>query len=150
LDQNSRIALGGGNNMTVLVVDDEPSYRFLIRELLMIEGYDVLTAENGHEALQKLAIIHPDIIISDVYMPIMDGVRLHRKLRDIPRYATVPFLFVSGYSDDYTLASMRDPKYDGFLRKGSPPSEIREWVKYLTTPEEKRQRFSPGWSALNN
>lgn len=136
--------------MTILVVDDEPTFRLVVREYLMAEGYDVLTAENGDEALRKLAVIQPDIIISDVYMPVMDGVRLHRSVRELARHEKTPFLFVSGYSDEYTLTAMRDPKYDGFMRKGGPVQELKEWVKYLTTPEEKRQRFSPGWTARNN
>ncbi len=136
--------------MTILVVDDEPAYRLIIREFLMADGHDVLTAENGDEALRKLTIIHPDIIISDVYMPMMDGVKLHRAVREMPRYAKLPFLFVSGYNDEYTLTAMRDPKCDGFLRKGRPPQELKDWILYLTSPEDKRQRFLPGWSALNN
>lgn len=132
--------------MTVLVVDDEPSFRLLLREMLMADGFDVLTAENGEEALRKLSVVHPDIIISDVYMPVMDGVRLHRSVRGIARYRTLPFLFISGYSDEYTLSSMRDPKVDGFLRKGRPPEEIKQWIKYLTTPEPERRALRPGSS----
>jgi CheY-like chemotaxis protein len=136
--------------MTVLVVDDEPTFRLVVREFLMAEGYDVLTAENGDEALRKLAVIQPDIIISDVYMPVMDGVRLHRSVREIARYEKLPFLFVSGYNDEYTLTAMRDPQFDGFMRKGRPPQELKEWIQYLTSPADKRQKFLPGWTALNN
>jgi CheY-like chemotaxis protein len=130
--------------MTVLVVDDEPSYRTLVRELLMSEGYDVLTAENGEEALRKLSIICPDIVVSDVYMPIMDGVKFHRALRGMPRYASLPFLFVSGFSEEYVVGSMHDPRFDGFLKKGSSPKRLIEWITYLTTPEDKRGKWLPG------
>ncbi len=136
--------------MTVLIVDDEPAFRFLVRDILMADGFDVLTAENGQEALRKLSIVHPDIIVSDIYMPIMDGVNLHKSVRENPMYATLPFLFVSGYSDEYALTSVRDPRYDGFLRKGRPPQEIKEWIKYLTTPEDKRDKYLPGQSARLN
>ena len=136
--------------MTVLVVDDEPSYRILMREILMGSGYDVLTAENGDEGLRKLAIVTPDIVVSDIYMPIMDGVRFHRSVRSNPRYEKLPFLFVSGYSDEYTLNSMRDPRYDGFLKKGGPVSQIHEWIQYMTTPEEKRSKILPGHSNRPN
>lgn len=130
--------------MTVLVVDDEPSYRLLLREVLMADGHDVLTAESGDEALRKLSVVHPDIVVSDVYMPIMDGARLHRSVRQIPKYENLPFLFVSGYNDEYTMRTVRDPRYDGFLRKGSPPQELLKWIKYLTTPADKRDKFLPG------
>lgn len=136
--------------MTILVVDDEPAYRLIVREFLMSEGYDVITAENGQDALRKLAIVQPDIIISDVYMPGMDGVKLHRSVREMPRYEKLPFLFVSGFSDEYTLTSMRDPKYDGFMRKGRPPQEMKQWIQYLTSPDDKRHRYLPGWAGREN
>lgn len=136
--------------MTVLIVDDEPEYRMTVREVLMKEGYDVLTAENGEEALGKLAVIQPDIIVSDVYMSVMDGQKLHQLVREDPRYRKLPFLFVSGYSDDYTLNTVRDPRYDGFLRKGTSSQELKEWIQYLTTPEEKRSKFLPGQSSRLN
>ena len=124
--------------MTVLVVDDEPAYRMLLRELLMADGSEVLTAENGEEALRKLAVVQPDIVISDMYMPIMDGAKLHHAVREMPRYEKLPFLFVSGYEDEFTLGAVRDPRYDGFFKKGRPLPELMQWIKYLTTPEEKR------------
>lgn len=136
--------------MTVLVVDDEPSYRILLREILMSNGHDVLTAENGDEGLRKLSIVTPDIVISDIYMPIMDGVKFHRSVRSNPNYEKLPFLFVSGYSDDYTLNSMRDPRYDGFLRKGGSEHQINDWIEYLTTPEEKRSKLLPGQTIRPN
>jgi CheY-like chemotaxis protein len=134
----------GENTMTVLVVDDEPSYRLAAREVLMAEGHDVLTAENGEEALRKLSLIEPDIIVSDIYMPVMDGRKLHRAVREMPRYEKLPFLFVSGYSDQQTLTAVCDPRYDGFLSKGSSPDDLISWVTYLTTPVEKRGKTIPG------
>jgi CheY-like chemotaxis protein len=133
--------------MTVLVVDDEPSYRSLVRELLMGDGFDVLTAENGDEALRKLSVVQPDIIISDVYMPIMDGTKLHRSVRAMPRYERLPFLFMSAYNDEYAMGSVCDPRYDGFFKKGRPAKELEEWIKYLTTPEDKRDKLLPGQPA---
>lgn len=129
--------------MTVLVVDDEPSFRLLVRDVLVAQGYDVLTAENGEEALRKLSVVHPDMIVSDVYMPIMDGAKLHRAVRQIPQYEKLPFLFVSGASDEFTLGAVRDPRYDGFFKKGRPLQELLTSIKYLTAPENKRDKFMP-------
>ncbi len=129
--------------MTILVVDDEPSYRLAVREVLMAEGHDVLTAENGEEALRKLSLIEPDIIVSDIYMPVMDGRKLHRAVREMARYEKLPFLFVSGYSDEQTMTAVSDPRYDGFLSKASSLKDLIEWIKYLTTPLEKRGMSFP-------
>lgn len=133
--------------MTVLIVDDEASYRLAARELLLAEGHDVLTAENGEEALRKLSLIEPDIVVSDIYMPVMDGRKLHRAVREMPRYEKLPFLFVSGYNDEQTMTAVRDPRYEGFLSKASSPRDLIEWIRYLTTPLEKRGENLPGHPA---
>lgn len=116
----------------------------MVRDLLMAEGHAVLMAENGEEALRKLSVMQPDIIVSDIYMPVMDGRKLYRAVREIPRYEKLPFLFVSGYSDEQTLSAVQDPRYEGFFRKGNSPQEFLEWITYLTTPLEKRSNVLPG------
>lgn len=129
--------------MNVLIVDDEPQFRLLMKSFLAAPGWTVQTAENGDEALQKLAESGVDLIICDVYMPVIDGIKLHRTVREIPGYEKVPFLFVSGYDDEYTLGAIKDPRYDGFYQKGRPTQELREWINYLITPEEVRPKVPP-------
>ena len=130
--------------MTILVVDDEPEYRSIMRSVLMSEGYDVVLAEHGEEALEKLKETTIDIVISDIYMPVMDGIRFHRTVRAEPELATLPFLFVSAFDDQHTLDAVKDPRYEGFLRKARPVEELIEWIVYLSTPEEKRPKSPPG------
>ncbi len=130
--------------MTILVVDDEPEYRLIMRSVLTGEGYDVAVAENGEEALRKLQEMPVDLVISDIYMPVMDGIKFNRAARAMPQYAKVPFLFVSAFDDQHTLEAVRDPRYDGFLRKARPVEEMMEWITYLTTPEADRPKVPPG------
>jgi len=130
--------------MNILVVDDEPEYRLLMRSFLMQEGWDVFTAEDGEEGLEKMADARMDMIISDVYMPVMDGLKFHKTIREIPGYEHVPFLFVSAYDDQHTLQAVQNPKIEGFLKKGRSIGELKEWIQYLTAPEEKRPKFPPG------
>lgn len=130
--------------MTILVVDDEPAYRLVLRSVLKDEGYEVELAENGEAGLKKLAECHIDFVISDIYMPVMDGIRFHKAVRALPEFATIPFLFVSAFDDQHTLDAVKDPKYEGFLRKARPVPELKEWIAYLTTPAEKRAKFPPG------
>lgn len=66
---------------TILVVDDEPPILALLRDLLEAEGHTVLAAHNGCDALALARAEHPDLVLSDVMMPIMDGVQLARMLR---------------------------------------------------------------------
>ncbi len=130
--------------MTILVVDDEPEYRLILRSVLTGEGYDVAVAENGEEALRKLEEMTIDMVISDIYMPVMDGIKFNRAARTLPKYADVPFLFVSAFDDQHTLEAVRDPRHDGVLRKARPVEEMLEWIKYLTTPEADRPKVPPG------
>jgi CheY-like chemotaxis protein len=130
--------------MNILVVDDEPEFRLLMRSFLMQEGWEVHVAENGEQALAKLGEEKIDLIISDVYMPVMDGIKFHRTVREMPGYEKLPFLFVSAYDDQYTLDAVKDPRVDGFFRKGRPVANLREWIHFLTAPEDKRPKIPPG------
>lgn len=130
--------------MTILIVDDEPQYRLLLRGVLQEEGHIVLDAADGLEALAKLDRTTPDIIISDVYMPGMDGLRFHRQVRSHPDRFTIPFLFVSAYDDEHSHRAVKDPRYEGFLRKGLPVDLLKQWVAYLTTPLDRRPPTPPG------
>jgi CheY-like chemotaxis protein len=65
---------------TVLIVDDEPDVRRILLDVLRDEGYQVITAEDGSRALELAANYHPDIVLSDVAMPRLDGVTLAHRL----------------------------------------------------------------------
>jgi CheY-like chemotaxis protein len=129
--------------MIILVVDDERQYRLLLRDLLQDEGHTVLEAADGQEALEKLGRTTPDVIISDVYMPVMDGLKFHRAVRSDPQHATLPFLFVSAYDDEHTRDAVKDPRYEGFLRKGKPVGLLKDWIVFLSTPPEQRSGLPP-------
>jgi CheY-like chemotaxis protein len=132
--------------MTILVVDDETEYRLVLRSVLMSEGHTAVTAEHGEEALKRLEEHPVDLVISDIYMPIMDGIKFHRALRAIPKYERLPFLFISAFDDQYVLEAIQDARHDGFLRKARPVQELKEWIEYLTQPEDKH--FKPPPSSL--
>jgi two-component system chemotaxis response regulator CheY len=130
--------------MTILVVDDEPEYRLMLRSVLVNEGFTVVLAENGEDGYRKLKETAVDMIISDIYMPVKDGIKFRKAVRDDPAFATLPFLFVSAYDDQHTLEVVKNAKYEGFLRKARPVSELKEWIQYLTTPESQRSPLPPG------
>src|ERR1044072_1538345 len=79
----------------LLVVDDEPNLLRAVAACLKAEDYEVSTARSGHEALMQLANSVPDLIISDIRMPGMDGYKLARQLRGSPRTALVPIVFLT-------------------------------------------------------
>ncbi len=130
--------------MTILVVDDEPEYRIVVKNVLRGEGFDVILAENGEDGMNKLQESDIDFIVSDIYMPVMDGIRFHHAVRALPKFEKLPFLFVSAYDDQHTLDAVQDPRCDGFLRKARPVEELVEWIHYLSAPEACRSKLIPG------
>jgi CheY-like chemotaxis protein len=83
----------------VLVVEDDPEIRDLVAKFLESEGFQVFTAENGQDALEKLqSIPEPALILADLMMPVMDGSTLIAALRAHDRFATLPVVLVTAQS----------------------------------------------------
>ena len=83
------------NAPCVLVVDDDTAIRTLLADALDGEGYEVVTAINGADALVKLAALQPDAIVLDLMMPVMDGRAFLAARRQDPRLAAIPVLVLS-------------------------------------------------------
>ncbi len=83
----------------ILVVDDEDMVRTAIVAILEGIGYEIDEAEDGEQGFERAKSARPDLILCDVNMPRMDGFELLQKLQAEPMTATVPFLFLTGYSD---------------------------------------------------
>ena len=97
----------------VLVVEDDADLREMMAQLLTLEGFQAATASNGREALQYLKGRHPDVILLDLMMPVMDGWEFRRQQRADPDLAQVPVIVLSAL--DQARASGLDP--DAFLKK---------------------------------
>jgi|SRR5579871_217216 len=97
----------------VLVVDDAPDYLVGFSILLEQNGLDAVTAESGSEALKILKHVTPDIIVTDLMMPGMDGVELCNRIKADPRLSDIPVLLVSA------VAHHQPPSgcFDAFLEK---------------------------------
>lgn len=108
----------------LLVVDDEPNLLAAIAAVLRGEGFEVATARNGKDALLQIARSLPDLIVSDVRMPIMDGYTLARQLRSAPHTNLIPIVFLSakGETDD-RVEGFRSG-VDVYLTKPFEPDEL--------------------------
>lgn len=79
----------------VMIVDDSVSIRLTVSFTLRHGGYEVIEAEDGHDAIKKLATETVDLIITDLNMPVVDGIALIRKIREIPEMKTKPVLMLT-------------------------------------------------------
>ena len=86
----------------VLIVDDDRKILDLLVDLLELEGYLVSTASDGAQAIELAFSFHPDLIVSDVVMPVLGGLELCRRLKEDARTAYIPVMLISGLipSDD--------------------------------------------------
>ena len=83
----------------VLLVDDDRDVRELLAELLTQEGYHVIMAANAEEALARLETVIPDLVVSDLMMPVMDGAELLARLSNDARYAAIPTILLTATSE---------------------------------------------------
>ena len=79
----------------VLLVDDEPSVQAVLMRRLQAEGYDVVTASDGEEALKKAGLEHPDVILLDIMLPKMSGNAVAAELHDRKETAHIPVIFIT-------------------------------------------------------
>jgi two-component system KDP operon response regulator KdpE len=98
----------------ILVVDDEPGLRELVRINLEHEGFSVVQAENGKEALTAVKEQHPDLVIMDIMMPEMDGLEACRRMRE---FSTVPVLMLTARVQDKDIITGLESGADEYLVK---------------------------------
>jgi len=118
-------------SMDILLVDDNPEYLMLTRDVLYSNGYTVYTAKDGEEGCNVLSDTEIDLIISDVKMPNFDGLKLHAFARETERYRETKFVFVSGVRDAVADVVTMNPKIDFFLSKATPLKEFLEFIDTL-------------------
>lgn len=124
--------------MRILLVDDEEGFLNILGGVLRDEGYDVILAGDGKLAREALDGEPIDLIISDVYMPTLDGVRFHSYVREMYGNKDIPFIFISGYDDEHTRGLARESVRDHFLAKTTPLDDIVGLIKKLLSPAANR------------
>jgi two-component system chemotaxis response regulator CheY len=102
---------------TILIVDDEPDMRFLLKLVFEAAGHRIVQAGHGAVALEHVQESRPDLIVTDVMMPILDGLGLIERLRSDPATDTIPILVLSSHSRAV-------PGADAALAKPFRPHEV--------------------------
>ena len=103
--------------MKILIVDDDHTNRMVLTALLKKEGHDVLVAENGQQAVELFESDHPQMVLMDVMMPVMDGYEATQQIKSKSKDRFVPIIFLTALNDENALAKCVECGGDDFLTK---------------------------------
>ena len=115
----------------ILVVDDEKHIVRLVQANLDRAGYTVVTANDGKEALQKVADENPDLVVLDVMMPYMDGFEVLQNLRRNPTTRDIPVIMLTAKAQDADVFKGWQSGVDCYLTKPFNPMELLSFVKRI-------------------
>jgi two-component system alkaline phosphatase synthesis response regulator PhoP len=123
----------------ILIVDDEPDILELVEYNLKKEGYQVFSANNGHEGILMAKKVHPDLIILDVMMPKMDGIEACRLMRAIPEFKNTFMVFLTARSEEYSEIAGFNVGADDYIAKPIKPRALVSRINAIlrrNAPEE--------------
>src|SRR5467141_4098549 len=125
-----------GEKPKILVVDDEPQIARVLKTTLSAQGYSIRTASDGDDALQVMKSWTPDLVITDLRMPNMDGVELCRHLRS---KSAIPIIVLSVRNEERTKVEALDAGADDYVTKPFSVNEllarVRAGLRRLSAPE---------------
>ncbi len=138
------------NNMPpkILIVDDEPDILEFIKYLLDREDYQVETAANGIEAIQKAKSFKPELILMDVMMPVMDGIEACRQIKLQPDTKNIFIIFLTARSEEYSEIAGFEAGADDYINKPIKPrvllSRIKAMLKRGKNPDYEQTILTVG------
>jgi len=108
---------GLDSNMRILLVEDAPFLRYAFGRLLRLHGYEVMEANDGREALDCVPEFRPQMVVTDLMMPEMDGVELIQRLRANPETASVPIVAITADASDRMKTRVRQAGAVDYITK---------------------------------
>jgi len=124
----------------ILAVDDEKHIVRLVQVNLQRAGYEVVTANDGREALEKVATERPDLVVLDVMMPYMDGFEVLRNLRANPETRELPVIMLTAKAQDADVFKGWQSGVDAYLTKPFNPMELLSFVKRIFKAQEEEDK----------
>jgi two-component system alkaline phosphatase synthesis response regulator PhoP len=128
----------------VLVVDDEESILELLKYNLEKAGYDVETAGDGVQAIVMAKKFHPDLVLLDVMMPLMDGIETCRRLREIPELQKTFVIFLTARAEEYSEVAGFDAGADDYITKPIKPRALISRIQAIF-----RRELAPASSVID-
>jgi len=108
----------------VLIVEDNAQIRNVIAQSLILEGYDIEQAMDGLDGLEKMKKRVPDLVLSDINMPRMDGLQFYRAVRENPQWTTIPFVFLTSHSAPTDIQRGKELGVEDYLTKPIQPEDL--------------------------
>ena len=140
-------------NIKILLVDDEQDILEIISYNLLQEGYQIITAQNGKEAILKAKKELPHLIIMDVMMPEMDGIEACENIRKIPELSQTIIAFLTARSEDYSQVAGFDAGADDYIAKPIKPkllvSKVKSLLRRLKEDEQNAETLNVGGIEIN-
>lgn len=122
----------------ILLVEDNPMNRRVVEFLLKAEGYTVIEASDGQEALEMLKTMVPDLVLMDLQLPGLDGFSATRSIKSNPATKDVPVVALTAYAMSGDAERARNAGCDGYITKPIDPDEFPGLVaRYLKPPPGK-------------
>jgi len=119
------------NKIKILIVDDEPDLVQTLRDRLEMNGYDIVTANNGKEGLEKAVQERPNIILLDVIMPVMDGLEMLEALRKHPECKDCAVIMVTARSQRQDIVRAKVCGIQDYIVKPFDLSELIEKIENI-------------------
>ena len=138
---------------TIMIIEDEKTSRFLLHKILSGQGYTVIVTSSGREALEMLDKEVPDIIISDIMMPGMDGLEFAERIRQNPETKDIPIIMCTAKHDRETVLRAVELGITQYIVKPIVAEKIVDEVKRLLktdTPAPRKDKSTPGDSNHHN
>lgn len=114
---------------TILTVDDSNTMRQMVKFTLSQAGYRVIEAENGQDALEKLSAEPCSLVLTDLNMPVMDGIALVQAIRSLPQYRSTPVLVLTTESEQSKKMACRSAGANGWISKPFDPALLLNVVQ---------------------
>ncbi|MBI3195492.1 MAG: response regulator [Ignavibacteriae bacterium] len=121
------------SNKTIMLVDDEKPWLDIMSHVLKEKSFRVMAAESGVEALKMLQRKTPDLILSDVRMPVMNGFDLYQQVRSETKNKNIPYVFMSSIDDYDAMHVAKELGADGYVTKPYDIDDAKTTINQLLT-----------------
>src|SRR5215470_15728423 len=120
----------------ILVVEDQDDNRQILRDLLAHAGYEVVEVDNGEQALSAAAQHHPDVILMDIQLPLLDGYEATRRIKADPALKHIPIIVVTSYALSGDDAKARSAGCDAYVAKPFSPRQLLAKIREHLPPPQ--------------